>query len=257
LNVIGFTCYTLYVCALYYSPTIQNLYHDKYGPDSQISVQSNDVAFAVHALLLTIATLAQITYYDGSLWSSRQPQGTSRLISYIIVVLLCVMLFTPAVVISSGSWHRWTFTWLDYFYLLSFVKIVVTMIKYIPQVVLNYQRKSTLGWSKFMRACVRIADTSDLLTLLRSITPPCLGIWQILLDFSGGILSDLQLVGDCYVLGDWSGITGNLAKLLLGLVSILFDYIFMLQHYVWYNSETTNLELVADAGHDDIVGLLL
>jgi cystinosin len=124
------------------------------------------VAFAVHALLLTIATLAQIAYYDGGLWSSRQAQGTSRLISYLIVVLLCVMLLTPALVVSSGTWHRWTFTWLDYFYLLSFVKIAVTMIKYIPQVVLNYQRKSTLGWSEYLRVCKQVSKS-----LIRSNTP--------------------------------------------------------------------------------------
>jgi uncharacterized membrane protein YGL010W len=69
-----------------------------------------------------------------------------------------------------------------------------------------------------------------------------LGIWQILLDFSGGVLSDLQLVFDCLDMGHWAGITGNLAKLSLGLVSICFDTVFMLQHYVWYG----NLRLSAD-----------
>jgi hypothetical protein len=68
------------------------------------------------------------------------------------------------------------------------------------------------------------------------------GIWQILLDFSGGLLSDLQLVLDCLDMGHWAGITGNLAKLSLGLVSISFDTVFMLQHYVWYG----NLRLSAD-----------
>jgi cystinosin len=35
-------------------------------------------------------------------------------------------------------------------------------------------------------------------------------------------------------MGDWTGITGNLAKFFLGFVSISFDAAFMLQHYVWY-----------------------
>eukprot|EP00521_Asterionellopsis_glacialis_P021059 CAMPEP_0195337300 /NCGR_PEP_ID=MMETSP0708-20121125/16817_1 /TAXON_ID=33640 /ORGANISM="Asterionellopsis glacialis, Strain CCMP134" /LENGTH=140 /DNA_ID=CAMNT_0040408275 /DNA_START=35 /DNA_END=457 /DNA_ORIENTATION=- len=69
-----------------------------------------------------------------------------------------------------------------------------------------YQRKSTVGWS----------------------------IWNIILDFTGGVLSDLQLIGDCADFGDWSGITGNLAKFGLGFVSISFDIIFMIQHYVLY-----------------------
>lgn len=84
------------------------------------------------------------------------------------------------------------------------------------------------------------------------------GIWQILLDFSGGLLSDLQLVGDCWSSGDWTGITGNLAKLLLGFVSITFDTIFMLQHYVWFAERDESLlpdALMSNTG--DIIEALL
>jgi hypothetical protein len=78
--------------------------------------------------------------------------------------------------------------------------------RYIPQVLLNCQRKSTMGWS----------------------------IWNILLDFTGGVLSVLQLVLDCADLKDFSGISGNPAKFGLGFVSILFDIVFMTQHYCLY-----------------------
>ena len=91
-----------------------------------------------------------------------------------------------------------------------------------------------------------------------NVLHPETGIWQIILDFSGGILSDIQLVGDCYILRDWSGITGNLAKFLLGFVSIVFDTIFMLQHYVWYADRNT--ELIAEGDHvrqENLVELLL
>lgn len=61
--------------------------------------------------------------------------------------------------------------------------------------VLNYQRKSTKGWQ----------------------------IWNILLDFSGGSLSIVQLVGDSLaqaklqgLQSGWTGIFGNPAKLGLG-----------------------------------------
>ena len=33
---------------------------------------------------------------------------------------------------------------------------------------------------------------------------------------------------------DYTGITGNIAKFSLGFVSILFDIIFMIQHYILY-----------------------
>jgi cystinosin len=52
-------------------------------------------------------------------------------------------------------------------------------------------------------------------------------------------LSILQLVLDCTDLGDFTGITGNLAKFGLGFVSVLFDIIFMMQHYVFYAERGT------------------
>ena len=55
-----------------------------------------------------------------------------------------------------------------------------------------------------------------------------------LLDFAGGLLSTLQLVLDCADTRDWSGIVGDVAKFALGSISIVFDLLFMVQHYVLY-----------------------
>ena len=37
--------------------------------------------------------------------------------------------------------------WLDVIYYLSSVKLVITLLKYLPQALLNYRRKSTHGWA--------------------------------------------------------------------------------------------------------------
>jgi cystinosin len=42
------------------------------------------------------------------------------------------------------------------------------------------------------------------------------------------------LVLDSSLQSDWSGITGNPVKLLLGNVTIFFDLIFAVQHYILY-----------------------
>lgn len=94
-------------------------------------------------------------------------------------------------------------------YTLSYVKLVITVVKYIPQVWVNYKRKSTVGWS----------------------------IWQIILDFSGGTLSLAQLALDASLEDDWSGVTGNPVKFFLGNISIFFDVIFIVQHYILYREE--------------------
>jgi cystinosin len=209
LNVLGFLCYGTYCTAMFGSAHIQTLYRERYGADAEISVQSNDVAFSLHAAFMASVTLVQIGYYGG--FRSQQP---SKLIGSVIVGILVVAVTGLLGVIGSNVLPaRMRFNWLDYLYLLSSIKIFITFIKYVPQVVLNHQRRSTTGFS----------------------------VWQILLDFTGGALSDTQLIFDCMELHDWSGLTGNLAKFFLGFVSIVFDTIILLQHYVMFpDTATTN-----------------
>ena len=214
LNVIGFACYAIYNLSFYWSAAIQDLYKHRHGQDSEITVQSNDVAFAVHAFVLASVTLFQIAYYDGI-----RALRPSKYIGYMMCSILTVCVFCAALVILSVG----NLNWLDYLYMLSFVKILITLIKYIPQVILNFRRKSTVGWS----------------------------IWNILLDFTGGTLSDLQLVLDCADLGDFTGITGNLAKFGLGFVSITFDLIFMLQHYVLFPKRGETRPLIYEDNKSD------
>lgn len=92
-----------------------------------------------------------------------------------------------------------------------------------PQVWQNYKRKSTVGWS----------------------------INQILLDFAGGIFSLAQLIIDASLQADWSGLTGNPVKFGLSNISMLFDIIFMFQHYIIYRRSGTGYEQI-----DDEPGLL-
>jgi len=91
-------------------------------------------------------------------------------------------------------------------YSLTYIKLLLTLFKYLPQAVSNYRRKSTVGWSHR----------------------------QVLLDTLGGILSLLQLVIDSALQADWSGLFGNPVKLGLAGVSLAFDAIFLTQHYVLY-----------------------
>ncbi len=54
------------------------------------------------------------------------------------------------------------------------------------------------------------------------------------MDLLGGVLSIAQLVIDSSLQKDWSGLTGNPVKFGLGNVSIVFDILFMTQHYILY-----------------------
>jgi cystinosin len=95
---------------------------------------------------------------------------------------------------------------IDGLYFLSSIKAIITLIKYAPQVYLNYKRKSTIGWS----------------------------IENIMLDFMGGFFSNLQMITDAINLNDVSAIFGNPVKIWMGTSSIIFDIVFLYQHFMLY-----------------------
>ena len=109
-------------------------------------------------------------------------------------------------------------------YSLSYVKLLLTAYKYVPQVMANYRRKSTAGWA----------------------------IEQILLDFSGGLLSLVQLLIDSALQEDWSGLVGNPVKLGLANISMLFDAIFMTQHFVLYGPVEEGNDILQDRNRQSI-----
>ena len=73
------------------------------------------------------------------------------------------------------------------------------------------------------------------------------------MDLLGGVLSVAQLVIDSSLQKDWSGLTGNPVKFGLGNVSILFDIIFMTQHYILYRGAGN---MVEDGSERERDGLL-
>ena len=108
---------------------------------------------------------------------------------------------------------------------MAFVKLVLTGIKFIPQVIFNYQRKSTAGWS----------------------------IDQIILGVIGGVASLVQLLIDSCLQLDWSGLIGNSVKFGLAIMTLLFDVVFLVQHYILYGpvvqKEGMKTPVRGDAAH--------
>ena len=192
LNLLGFLCYSAYNCALFYSPSVRAEYLAHYG--SLPAVQTNDVFFGLHAVAATVITLLQMAVYE---------RGTQVVSRPAVAMLAAVVL---AAVVAGGLAAAGTISVLTMLLTLSYLKLSISLTKYFPQAVLNFQRRSTEGWS----------------------------IHNVLLDFVGGLLSVAQLVLDCTVTGDWSGVRGDPVKFGLGFTSMVFDVIFMTQHYVLY-----------------------
>ena len=60
LNVLGYICYTIYTTNFYWNENVIRDYRDRIsgGVNSEITVQGNDVAFAIHAVLMASITLS-------------------------------------------------------------------------------------------------------------------------------------------------------------------------------------------------------
>ncbi|GAP84044.1 putative lysosomal cystine transporter [Rosellinia necatrix] len=212
LNALGFASYFIYTCALHWSPLIRHQYalrHDSHTP----TVAFNDIIFALHAFILTVILNTQ--YFMPLLWGFELSTGRkpSRFITGVFAGCITGILLIIFVVASQSpdADPRTSWAWLDVIYVISYVKLLVTVVKYVPQLVHNTRNRSTKGWD----------------------------ISQILLDFTGGILSLAQLGIDSYLQHDWSGITGNPVKFFLGNVSMLYDLLFMGQHYCLYREDSS------------------
>ncbi|KAM7199225.1 PQ loop repeat domain containing protein [Naviculisporaceae sp. PSN 640] len=209
LNCLGFFAYMVSNMAFYYSPLIRAQYAARHKGLTP-TVQFNDITFAANGLIMSFVVTSQ--YFFPRQWGFTPSLGNrpSRFISGIF--LGCILGAVAIIFVVLGSPDRDSLTatdawvWLDTIYAVSYVKLVVTFIKYTPQVLFNYRNKSTVGWS----------------------------IHQILLDFSGSFLSIAQQAVDSYIQHDWSGITGNPVKFSLGNISILYNAIFLVQHFILY-----------------------
>ncbi|XP_058813123.1 cystinosin homolog isoform X2 [Topomyia yanbarensis] len=213
MNLLGHTLYAIFNCSLYWNDHVEQEYFDR-NPRGLNPVIANDVAFSIHASFATFLTALQCFFYE---------RGEQR-VSYIaqgILSIFAIVIIISGILVGTGHWH-----WLDFLYCLSYIKLSITLIKYVPQAVLNFRRKSTVGWS----------------------------IENILLDFTGGMLSMLQMILNAYNYDDWASIFGDRTKFGLGLFSVLFDILFIIQHYVLYRNRTELKTLEEDSSNSAAAG---
>ncbi|KAK8923840.1 hypothetical protein KSP39_PZI019287 [Platanthera zijinensis] len=195
LNFTKHSSYLIYNAALFFSSEIQRQYREKYGYDELIPVAANDVAFSIHAVLLTVFTLSQVLIYE------RGIQKVSK-----SCILISSAAWSAALVCLIVAWPKHSWLWLISVF--NSIQVIMTAIKYIPQVFMNFKRKSTVGWS----------------------------IGNILLDLIGGLLNFGQM--SVQSIDQKTGINfyGNIGKTLLSLEVVIFDVLFILQHYVFYSA---------------------
>lgn len=190
-SLIGYAAYALFNCSLYFVPYFRDAYLAQY-PHSHVPVQLNDVFFSVHGTLASLVIVLQCIFFE---------RGNQR-VSFVGITVTCAVFLISGslfIALSYDLVHP-----LQFAYFFSYVKVCLTVAKYVPQVIFNYQRQSCHGW------CIH----------------------NILLDINGGCLSILQMLLLAINYQDVKFLSNNLAKLCIGAVSIsfLFDYYFYLAY---------------------------
>ncbi|KAJ4766270.1 Cystinosin [Rhynchospora pubera] len=203
LNLTKHTSYLVYNAAMYFNPEIHRQYHQKYGLNQMIPVGLNDVFFSIHALSLTIFTMYQIFIYE---------RGTQKVSKTCIAIT--AIIWTSALVCIIIAWPKHSWLWLISVF--NTFQVIITTIKYIPQAVTNFNRKSTVGWS----------------------------IGFVFFDLFGGLFSFGQMCAQSIDQGSVVNFYGNIGKLLLSLEVMLFDLLFIVQHYVLYPEESDKGNMV-------------
>lgn len=110
----------------------------------------------LQALALSIITLGQTFLYDVSLssctYSSKKSvltyegqRGHKQAVSQPSAFFIAISSIGVAVGAVAAAFNG--LAWLDLLYYLSYLKLVISFWKFVPQAWLNYKRKSTIGWS--------------------------------------------------------------------------------------------------------------
>lgn len=194
-NFIGFFSYFLFNMGLYWIPAVQDQYETRF-PQSILHVRLNDVMFPLYALVCVAVQIIQCFFYKRG--KGQRVSIPCRVMSGLLILAAVIGCILVPVV---DAW-----LWLDVLYLFSYIKLAITCIKYVPQLYVNYSHRSTDGWS----------------------------IYTVILDFTGGALSLVQMFLLSANYDDWHSLLTDPAKLGLGLLSIFFNIFFFIQHYILY-----------------------
>lgn len=206
-NMMGFILYTLYTGSMLVLPFVKQEFHDELGEWPLIRI--NDLIFSLHSLFTNGLILSQ-AYFWG--FKRNDNQKLSNMAKIILSIVAFYLIGGSVYIYNKQGFEPVAncFNWVRLFTSLGIIKILMSVCKNIPQIIYNYNRKSTHGW-------------------------PILMIW---LDFFGAIMSFLQLLLDAWQVNNLFAIFDNKPKLFLAVQVIVADTIFFTQHYyLYYNAD--------------------
>ncbi|KAH3685852.1 hypothetical protein WICPIJ_003140 [Wickerhamomyces pijperi] len=219
LNILGYVSLVTSMLLMLFNSNVRDLYFEKNGYYPLLT--NIDLLYSSHGVLLTLVTTSQLIFSE--LWGFKTRSLTAKratkwiLISVITLICLLYLCIGSEIVPFDDDG---VFTLLDWAVSLSYFKILMSCIKYIPQLLHNKRRRSIVGFS----------------------------IFTIFLDLSGSILSTLQLFLDSYIATGtltWDVMVQNSGKLGLSFITFVFDAAFFYQWFIYgMNSDKSLYESI-------------
>lgn len=186
ISLSGFTFYFLHCTWGYFDPS-----------KVSGSVNIQDFCYSAHSFVLILLFAVQCLHYDKQFFKNLQNWVKVYLIAaWIVSLTFCLLEVLFCFSLKGIN--------LNGCLLFGYLKVSCAVIKYFPQAMKNYKRKSTLGWN----------------------------IMTTLIELFAWILSNLQVVLEILNTCEYENL--NVPKICLGFVTILFDLVFVIQHYALY-----------------------
>ncbi|TID28563.1 hypothetical protein CANINC_002436 [Pichia inconspicua] len=146
LNIGGYLCYSVSLLLQLYNPNVVSQFMAKFDGRRPI-LSKADLFYAFHGLFILFVLLSQIIF-GKSIWGFHNERKHFKLHRLTKLMLLGIVIFL------AGNWFLGAeeFRVLTIALNLAYFKIIMSLVKYVPQVIHNYRRKTMYGISKLQIA---------------------------------------------------------------------------------------------------------
>lgn len=202
-NILGYFCYCISMYLQLYNADVRTQYQGYF--EGKLPLLSNaDLFYSFHGMALLLVLASQI-FCGNTFWKFKNERKSFKIHTLSKMVLMLFLVFA----IFSWKLGDPVFALLNFAMNLAYFKIIISLIKYIPQVLHNYRRKSMFGISRL----------------------------QIIFDITGSFFSfaEFYLKSDIPIV---EAIDANRGKVGITCVTSLFATIFLYQMYIYGTSRS-------------------
>lgn len=261
INVVGYISYFVTIYLQLFNEDVISSYEKKYKSKPILSII--DFCYSTHCMICIIVTLIQVVYYrilkqksyHNQIQQLQKPNGNHSAITFsdlkkflpiifrkVDAKFRFLIIFVIAIITFSlySSLIKKSLPLLLLTKILTMIKLFINTVKYVPQLLLNYKKKSTKGYPFTAIYLDLVGGTASLCQII-------LDNYFILVDYKNSKTINNLGVGELdprlnFNLFDF--IRKNFAKCGLVLVGFFFDFCFLTQKRLYEKSSNNKRKLI-------------